>query len=374
MSSAFQANAEGLSATEILAIPLSEPERLFPNDALGIKSLKKKLSMKWHPDLNKSDNNAGDVFDWVMKLTDSAENKIAKGMWSVPGQLSVESNDGRRFNIRYMKRHDFELGEFYISEKKVTYVLRPQFKDLYNNGLKTLKDLQYANDKMRDGIEKHYIPKIFKTLEGKNGDCIVVFERNPDSVLLRDCFNHCSGAIDPKHVAWITSRLHNFTSYLQWAGLTHNDLTLDTCFIIPKDRVTPRDKAHRISLYDHSLTVMGGWWYAAKNDAPLLGLANAAVNYAPRSVLTNGRASPDLDRTMIRVAARELLGDATGVRLPLNKDIPRPMVDWLAMPGSGDAIKDFQTWRDKILIDSFGQHRFVEMNISPDDIYKPIIS
>lgn len=371
MSSAFPANAEGLSAAEILAVPLSEPERIFPNSLADIKSLKKKLSMKWHPDRN-SDKNASDVFDWVMKLTDAAEDKIAKGIWSIPGQLMVEGADGKKFKLRYFKKHDFELGEFYITESKVAYVIRPEFKDLYNNALTTLNGLKYANDKMRDGIEKHYIPKVFKALETKTGDCVVIFERNPDSILLRDVFNHQSGAMKPEDVAWIVSRLHNFAAYLEWSGLTHNGVSLDTCFIVPKDRSGNRKKHNTISLHDHSLAVTGGWWYAAKNGRYLLGLPEAAINYTPRNVLASGKADMQIDRTLLRVAGREMLGDPTGVRLRHNPKIPRPMVDWLSTPGSGNAIDDFQTWRDKILIDAFGPRKFVEMNISPDDVYKPI--
>lgn len=365
-------DAESLSAAEILAVPATEPERLFPNDLGQIKALKKRLSMKWHPDRNKSDPAAGDVFQRLIELIDNAEDKIGKGIWSIPGQLMLEDTTGKKFKITYLKKHDFELGEFYISEKKVTYIVREEFKDLYDNALKTLKGLKYANAKMQDGIEKHYIPKIFKEMKTKNGDHVVIFERNPDSMLLRDCFNHCSGSIDAKNVAWIGSRLHNFAAYLQWAGLTHNGISLDTCFIIPKDRNAVRTKANPISLHDHSLTVMGGWWYATPSGRYLPGLPESAINYAPRDVLAKGRADMALDQTMLRVACRELLGDATGVRLRHDKKIPRPMVDWLTTPGSGNAIEDFQKWRDEILIDSFGPRKFVELKVDPDDVYKPI--
>jgi len=369
MMSAFTTNAESLSAGEILAIPAGEPERIFPRDRDGIKKLKRSLSMLWHPDHNK-DPMADDVLGHIIKLSKSATEKLEAGTWHVPGILVLEDTAGKAFRLKYLKKHNFELGEFYISASKLTYVVRGDYKDLFDNGVKAIKGLKFANDKMRKGLEI-YFPKINKTFETKNGDHVLVVERDPDAILLRDCFNHAAGTIDPRNVAWILSRFHNFTSYMQWAGMTHNAITLDNCFIIPKDRTTARTASKSIAPKDHSLLVLGGWWYAASAGRPLLGLPPQAVNYAPRSALSSGRADFQIDNTMIRVAARELLGDASGVRLVHDKKIPKAMSNWLTLPGSGDAIEDFTTWHSKILIDSFGPRKFVEMDIDPDEVYQP---
>ncbi len=372
MSSAFITNAEALSASEILAIPAGEPEKLFPKDRGELKKLRKALSLKWHPDTNK-DSKAGDVFTHVLALADAAESKLDNGGWETPGKLELHSKDGQKFALSYLKKHSFELGEFYISGKKVAYIVRGAYKDLYDNGVKTIEGLKFANDKMRDGISG-YIPKIFKKFETRGGDHVLIVERDPNAILLKDYFNHASGAMKPEHVAWVMSRLHNFASYLQWAGLTHNSITMDTCFIIPKDHDFARGKATDISPKDHSLSVLGGWWYAAGEGKDLLGLPNRAVNFAPREALMSGVADSRIDSTMIRVIGRELLGDITGVRLLHDKNIPRPMADWMVLPGSGSAMEDFQTWREKILADSFGKRRFVELNVHPNEVYPKLTS
>jgi hypothetical protein len=369
MSSAFHANAESLSAAQILAIPMNEPERIFPNDLKGIKGIKKALSLKWHPDKN-PDAKAGDVLSHIIQLSEKAERKVELGTWSTPGVVEFSAKDKGGIRFQYLKKHDFELGKFYLTSEKIVYVVRPEHAELFDNAIETLKGLKFANNSMRDGFDV-YFPKIVKHFEAKTGDRILVVERHPDSILLRDYFNYASGAVPPVHVAWMMSRLHNFTSYLQWAGLTHNGLTLDNCLIIPKDRHFKRDNTHPIAPKDHTVVVAGGWWYAAPVGKDLKALPPAVMNYVPRSVLSTGIADAQIDRTMIRVMGRQMLGDATGVRLQHNKDIPRPMADWLLMPGSGDAIDDFVTWRKKILTDSFGPQKFVELDVRPNDVYQP---
>jgi hypothetical protein len=45
------------------------------------------------------------------------------------------------------------------------------------------------------------------------------------------------------------------------------------------------------------------------------------------------------------------------------------MVNWLRLPSSGDAVKDYQIWSKKILDDSFGKRKFVKMELTSKDLY-----
>lgn len=346
--------AEAMSAADILAISAAEPEKLFEPDADAIGTLYKRLAKKWHPDLNREPS-AKDVFQRVAELKVAAEEKLARGAWHTPGQFKAMQKSGTELLVKYLKRRDFELGEMYIGRGSVTYVVRPEFADLYENAARVIGGLKYPNDKFREQFAPQ-LPKILKATELADGARVLIVERDPEKVFLSDLLEFTGGKLEAKHVAWVASRLHNITCYLQWAGLAHNALTLDTCLVSPKD---------------HTFAIAGGWWYAVPQGRPLIGLPGEVVKYAPRAMIEGGRATIALDQAMVRVIGRQLLGDPVGVRMAHNPDIPRPMADWLALPGSGDAIKDFETWQNTVLKNSFGPRRFADLSVKPSDVYQP---
>lgn len=359
-------NVESLKAEDILSIPDYEPERIFPADQEGIKALFRKLAGIWHPDRN-ADPRAASVFNHITGLRDSAYSKLEGGTWHVPGLLQIKQKSGKTAKISYLKKHDFELGEFYICKDKIVYVVRSDFSDLFENYLQVIRNFSYTNVKIRNQFERQ-LPKFVGQFEAADGSRVMVIERDEQMVLLRDLLDYQGGKMDPKHVAWIMSRLHNMTCYLQLEGLAHNAISADTVFVLPKDYTFRATEDQKISPKDHTMSLLGGWWYAAKANQNLLGLPPQTVNYAPRSVLANGQADIRTDHVLIRVTGREILGDITGVQLT-SRGIPKPMADWLVLSGSGDAIKDFEAW-GRVLKSSFGERRYVEMRVKSDDIYK----
>jgi len=281
MKTTFKKAATELTAKEILSIPLTEPEWIFPQDKDGITSLRRELAKKWHPDINK-DPQASDAFQHASALSKSAEEKLESGSWHEPGKMQIHLSNGKTLKVNYLKRHDFELGEFYIGKNSVTYVVRGSYSDLYNNAVRTIEGLKFANDKMKKGFAT-YLPKILKKATARNGNQILIVERDPNMILMRDYLDHAKGKTDPKHVAWMMSRLHNMTAYLEWSGLTHNGMTLDTCFILPKDHSFKRTKKKRIAPKDHSVGVLGGWWYAAPIGGEKFWLPGKTREYVRRA-------------------------------------------------------------------------------------------
>lgn len=352
----FKKHVEGLKAADILAIPKGEPERLFPSSDLDdIKDVYRLLASKWHTDRNKSPQ-AKDVFAHVAGLKEKADEKSRAGLWQKPGELRLNTIDGKTFKVRYLKKRDFELGEMYIAENFVTYMVRKEFSDLFQNGVKAIKELKYANDAMREKTAR-YLPEIHQVLETPTHH-VLTLKKTPDVVLASDLLDHLGGKVPPKHVAWMASRLHNLACYLQWGDMTHNAISPETCFVSPEH---------------HSVLLLGGWWYAAKEGTKILGLPNQTVAYAPRAVLDKGLADRRTDSALLRATCRQLLGDVTGVRLARDAANPKPMVDWLCLPGSGDAVEDYKTWIDRVVIDSFGKREFVRFPVSPRDVYQPPI-
>ena len=351
----FEKNAGKLSASAILAIPDDEPERLFPEaDQSSVTSVHRRLAMKWHPDRNK-DPKASDVFDRVTKLKDRAIEKLEAGTWQKPGELLLTPIKGKQVKIRFLKKHDFELGEFYISKFLVTFLVRKEFSDLFENGVKRIQGLAFANNEMREKTERT-LPQIHRVFETSTHH-VLTLKKGEDFVLARDLHDHVGPKVEPRHVAWMISRLHNIGCYLQWSGLVHNGVSLDTCFVSPEN---------------HSISLLGGWWYATPEDEKLIGLPTQTLNSVPRRVIDSGVADKRTDMALLRAFAKEMLGDKTGVRLSRDKDIPKPMSNWVSLPGSGDSFQDYTTWLDKVVLDSFGKRRFQHFDVTPREIYQPL--
>jgi hypothetical protein len=176
----------------------------------------------------------------------------------------------------------------------------------------------------------------------------------PEVLVLGEVLVDAGGRLDPRHVAWIVSALLNVCCYLQYAGLVHNALSPDTCFIAPPD---------------HTVSVLGGWWYAAPAGERMTAAPAATIAWGPHHLLASGRADMRTDLELVRAIGRELLGDVSGVRLARTGAAPAALIDWLRLPASSDPIEDYRTWRTRVLPDSFGARRFVELPLTQSDIY-----
>lgn len=345
---------DAVTADLLLAIPEGEPEKLF--SAANTAQVKKEyheLAKRWHTDRN-SDPLAKDVMQRVQLLYQKANEKIEHKTWEIPNLLRFETMDKQRYQIQYLKKQPFELGDMYIADASVTYVVNKSDQKLFDNAKNTITGLRYPDDRMKQML-KPILPEIKRTFE-TNDKLIMMLNKDPEAILLSDVIGHMKGKIEPTHAAWMMSRLHNLTCYLDWAGLTHNALTTENCFIWPKD--------HRISL-------LGGWWYAAKQGEKLKAIPPKTATIAPASLFDKPIADPRLDLSLIRATGREILGDSTGMNLIRDKDIPKPMTSWVNGASSGDPRQDYKIWSEEILTKSFGARRFVEMKLSSNDVYKP---
>lgn len=342
-----------MDAAAILNIPESQPERLFPNSEDDAKALFREMAKQWHPDINK-DPQAQAVFERINKLYDNVIDKIKNKTWSKPGLFTITGKDGKVREIKYRRKHSFELGEMVYGDRVICYVVRSEYKDLFGQYLETVKHcFKYENDNMKKEIGR-YLPEILDNFETDKGDFVVVLAKTPDVFLLKDVLDFYNGEIDPKHVAWIMSSLYNLSCYLSYAGLTHNAISEMTCFVSPKY---------------HSVMIFGGWWYSRRIHSKITALPKFSLEIASSDMLKTKISDPSLDLRLIRQLGLTLLGDPSGSSIIHTNKVPKPMLDFLRGITQGNARQDYANWekyRDK----SFGERRFVEMDIKANDIYK----
>lgn len=343
-----------LSAAALLAIPEDRPERLFRGSFDDVKQAYRLLAMKWHPDRNR-DPGALAVFQHIGRMADRAEQKIALGDWPCRGTLQLAAVDGRTYEISYVRRHRFELGTMYVAGTVVAFEVDRAHADLVGNAERAIKGFRYADDGMREQIARHLPALPFAGAFQTTSAYVIVMRKTPDLLLLRDVLDHFDGRLDPRHVAWVVSSLLNLCCYFQHAGITHNALSPDTCFISPPD---------------HGVTVLGGWWYAADSGERMVAAPAHTLEWAPHDLLATRQADIRTDLELVRAIGRELLGDVTGTRLERESAAKQAMINWLRLPASDNAIEEYRIWRTQVLHDSFGARRFAELPLTQSDIYR----
>lgn len=340
-----------LSAKEILAIPTDQPELLFTGSA-NAKMEYRRLSMKWHPDRDASNEKA---FTHMKALYELAEKKIEAGLWITPGQLVIKALDGKSYEVKYRKHHKIDLGDMYIGNSVIAYAIDKENEDLYKNGVKIIKGFKFPDLKFEENI-KRLLPKIMAEIVTVDKFFLII-EKPPSTILLKDALDHCGGKFDDRTMAWMLSRLYNIGCYLKWAKLAHNDIALDTVFIEPAN---------------HAAYLLGGWWFTSPLNQKLIAVPGSLIRHAPSSLMKNKVGDSQFDMELIRLIGRQLLGDPNGTKLQLDKKLPRPLVEWIRSVSTGDSFKDFATWKGQVLDASFGKRTFHEMKVSVEDIYKGV--
>jgi hypothetical protein len=343
-----------LSAAELLAIPADCPERLFEGSADDVKRAYRRLAMQWHPDRSAA-TDAHAVFQHIRRLYEEAEQRMARGDWACRGPLTLTASDGRTYEINCLRRHAFELGAMVVANTVVAFIVDDAHADLVRRAGHAIAGLRYADDGMERQVACHLPAYPFAGAFRTDSAYVIVMQKRPDLLLLRDVLDHFGGRLDPRHVAWVVSSLLNLCCYFQYAGITHNALSLDTCFMSPAR---------------HSVAVLGGWWYAAQAGERMVAAPADTIAWAPHDLMDTGRADIRTDLELVRATGRALLGDISGVRLARERAAPRAMIDWLRLPASDDPIEEYRTWRTRVLHDSFGARRFVELPLTQSDIYR----
>ena len=348
-----------MRASDILAIPDDKPEMLFVS-GMSVDARFKLLIKQWHPDVSK-DPLSQQVTAKINVLMDRARavnldpDKVAAAKVTGHDVLSLRGTDGVVRNVRYARRFSFELGECYYGSSYVVYVVDPRYSKLYESAVSTISTLHFADDRMAREVGK-YTPKIKSTFTSSTGERVLVLEKPEGTYTLRHVLEARGGSLEPEHAAWITSSLLNVCCYLQWARLSHGDISLDSVFVSPSE---------------HSIYLLGGWWYAAGIDDVLTHLPARTARLAPADIVGEKRADTRTDLILARALVREVLGDPPVADLMVGRTkVPGPMARFLSLAGPGLALEDYKVWMESILPSSFGARRFVELKINDGDVFK----
>lgn len=337
-------------------LKINKPEKIFSGDETNLKKIYKKLSLKWHPDRQQDRKDTTNIFAHINELYQEALKKIKDGTFGTnENALNIETEDGKKFIFRYLKRKPFEMGTYYIANKFVMWQFEKKYDVNIDDGLENLKNIKYHDDKMRSSFIK-YIPKLVKRIEDNN-NIFVIFEKEKNFLNLGDILEFNNNKIEPRHVAWIISTMYNNACLLNYNNIMHGGINADNYYINPET---------------HEGMILGGWWYSKENNSALKMLSREAIDVAPVKLLNNKKAQMLLDLEMIKQLGRKILGDSTGIKLKKDSSIPEELIKWLKNGSKGTAVEQYTQWNKSVLPDSFGKRTFVEMKIKSTDIYSEV--
>jgi hypothetical protein len=329
-----------LTAKEILKIEF--PAILF-NGSADIKVQFRELTKRWHPDVNE-DPLAKNVFIHISELYQKAIDSLKNGTRETPNLLELEDGT-HKYRIRYLAKHDLDIGSMYIGDTIVAYIIEEQYKSLVDNAQNIIKKFKFSNSDMEKEFKK-YLPELAHIGKIKDKH-IVVFKKSKDLLLLRDVYNYYNKKLDPKHTAWITSSLHNLLCYLDYTKIVNHNITLDTYFISPSG---------------HTGALLGGWWFSAEVGRLMTIVPNGTYEVMPFEIRKNKIASTQTDGELVKAIGRILVKNI--------EDVPLPMKNWFNFAAGKKPIRDYNDWYAKVLTDSFGPKKFVKMELSSKDLYK----
>lgn len=337
----------------ILAISASEPEQLFdpPKDQDELHRQYVRLLKTWHPDKNK-DPLATEVFAHLTQLYEAARKMVAAGIWrSTDNSVEFTGRDGKKRRLKFRKKKTFELGEVLIGTRLVTYVVDRKHDDLVLSGVRFTGRLRFPSENFKR--MERFFPKVEKMFETEDKTVICV-AKDRDDVALDDLLSHLGGKMDPKHAAWVVSRLLNlvcFTSLVN--GTVLNGIEPSSLWVNPP--------AHRVSIF-------GGWWYGLESKKQVKFLPPFVHARASRSFLEKKEADVQLDLDCCKAVGRTCLGDVSGGSFRTRPDIPKPMAEFLLAPSGRKALTEYENWQ-RVLEDSWGPRRFHRLSVTGDDVY-----
>jgi hypothetical protein len=308
----------------------------------------RKLAARFHPDRGGNEN----AFKKVKELFDEALRKLNADIWDIPGHAVFRSTDGRSFEFKYRVRRDFELGTAYIGNGAVAYSIDEPYVDLYEHGVSMLKSIKLPGKHKEQGVI--CLPEIRADLKLLNKR-VLLLGKHAHSLCLRDVLNYYKGVVPSVHAAWMVSRMCNIRALLQYgADLAHGDLSPDSIYINP---------------LEHTMTLVGGWWYACKLGQRIKALPPRTAALIGPTLGVRPVADTLLTGELVRATGRELLGDLYGSKLLMDKSLKPAMVHWLRSTATTSAFNDYAEWQDKILVSAFGQRKFHKLEITAKDVY-----
>jgi hypothetical protein len=335
------------TAENILNYGPADVGKIFKGDAKSIKSEFRKLATKWHPD-HCNDPKAAEVFQRIMELRDIALSRGSSKLRET--KITFTKPDRKTFKANVLRTTLSDTGKVHIGRHSISYEYDGGLSDIAEAERTRIEGFRFADRKMKEQMS-HGLPVLVAHAELEGQAALNIIERPAGEVLLSD-FLDTFGEMPAVHAAWLGSGLFNIACYLEWAGIVHGAIGMDTVLVQPET---------------HSVRLVGGWGFSTPTGKRPVMLPNRTLETVPTMAVKGQVATAGLDLELIRQTLREVLGDASGMRLKAS-GTPEPLVTFLQMPPAKTAMQDYSAWHQSLL-DAWGQRRFIKFNGTANQVY-----
>lgn len=336
-------------AKSILA--MEKPGDLFSPNVAKMKSEYKNLAKMWHPDVHSDPALASQVMSKINELYETGLQLLREGKWAKSNFVQFRSLDGKMRNVNFLAELPFELGKCYVCRSVVVYAVDVHYKQFFDNYIHSVENLKFADANMKAEFTR-FLPRIRDRFQTSD-QYVIAVEKPYDVLPLRHILDHFGGTLPDRHVAWILSSLYNIACFLNYNGVAHNGITLDNYFISPSQ---------------HNGMLLGGWWYSRSFGDRMIGVPTDVFGVLTFKTQADKLSTYTTDLNSIRQLGRQLLGDISGRSLKSKPDIPKPILDWMLGASTKNPLEEYSAW-GKTLDVGYGKRKFVDMNVSADDLY-----
>lgn len=301
----------------------TKPEELFK------ETEQKKRRKEWLAYLKIVHPDVGGTEEVVNKLNNLYRGKEEKNNYEV-----IVQKGGKEHKYVVLEKMNFELGEFWVGKNNLTYLIKKEHKDFFDNAIKRIESIKYPNEAMKEKNKK-FIPKIKDSFETEAGDFVLQLHKTED-VFRLGRVKLKKGNLPVEHVAWMITRLLNIGMILNFNGLVHNGITIDNCYCSPQY---------------HSIVLNGGWWYTTKIGEKMTGTTSEVLQVMSSETKSKKISLQETDINSIKDLARRLVGGSFS-------KFPEEAKKWM-LHQETDFLKAYQDWEEILESKkSFGERKF----------------
>lgn len=339
------------SKEEVLAV--KDPLILFGETTLSQNRVFRKLRSKWYPKTGGTSEDS-EAVRHIKDLYSELKSRLEAGVAIKPGAKVVEFDlDDAHLTCEYQEvRNISGFADAYLGPTNLWYKVPAENSDLagiwhdnYAELHKVVKNIANAADGLRGFFHSTLYP------QRKSSDAsysLLRLELLPDYISLASLIQ-VKKHLDPRHVAWMITRLLNYVCLMERAGIYCVGLSPEAILVQPGS---------------HDLIVAEGWQYHSSSGR-LLAVPATTARVCPGMVASRSP-NPRHMNALVKYVARCALGDSTGMSLPA--DVPLELAAWVNSPDQSHPVRELHNW-NSLKVRAFGSPRFIQWDLTRRAFY-----